>query len=203
MKRHIFTSAAAALLLCAASATASTASYATILTGPAEAPANSSPAIGAAVVTFDLGSHALNVSTAFSALVGDSTAAHIHCCTTLAGDGTAGVATQTPSFSGFPLGVKTGAYNQSFNTSLSSSWSADFLSANGGTTAGAEAALLAGLNAGSAYLNIHSSAYPGGEIRGFLKLATAVPEPGTLAMLALGLPLVGLALRRRGKTGAT
>jgi hypothetical protein len=42
------------------------------------------------------------------------------------------------------------------------------VTANGGTTAGAEAALLAGLEAGQAYLNIHTTMFPGGEIRGFL-----------------------------------
>jgi hypothetical protein len=48
------------------------------------------------------------------------------------------------------------------------SYNPAFVTANGGTTAGAEAALLAGLEAGQAYLNIHTTMFPGGEIRGFL-----------------------------------
>lgn len=52
-----------------------------------------------------------------------------------------------------------------------------------------EAQLLAGLM----YVNIHSSAFPGGEIRGQLQ---AVPEPGTYGLIAAGL-LVGVALWRR------
>ena len=196
----------AAAMLCAATAAvgaANAATYTTILTGPKEAPPNSSTGIGAAAVQFDAGTHVLVINAAFSALLGDSTAAHIHCCTDAPGLGAAGVATQTPTFTDFPLGVHTGAYSHSFDTSLAASWNPAFLSANGGTTAGAEAAFLAGLNSGEAYLNIHSTAYPSGEIRGFLALApaNAVPEPGSFAMLSVGLPAVlMLARRRRSKT---
>ena len=45
--------------------------------------------------------------------------------------------------------------------------------------------------AGTAYFNVHSTRFPGGEIRGFL----AVPEPAT--MLLFGTALAGLAIRRR------
>ena len=56
-----------------------------------------------------------------------------------------------------------------------SSYNPAFVTANGGTVAGAEAALLAGLHAGTAYLNIHTSMVPAGEIRGFLvEVPTAV-----------------------------
>jgi hypothetical protein len=200
MKSSIHNWAAAGLLLAAATG-AHAATYTTILTGAKEAPPNTSSGIGAAAVKFDASTHVLEISTAFSGLFGNSTAAHIHCCTTVSGDGTAGVATELPSFSGFPLGVQTGAYSHTFDTSLAATWNPAFLSANGGNTSGAEAALLAGLNAGQAYLNIHSSAYPNGEIRGFLTQAAAVPEPASYAMLGLGLPAVLLmARRRRGKS---
>jgi hypothetical protein len=62
----------------------------------------------------------------------------------------------------------------------------------GGTAAGAEAALLAGLQSGRAYFNVHTTAYPGGEIRGFL---AAAPEPATLLLLGGG--LAGAVVRRR------
>ncbi|MYM66568.1 CHRD domain-containing protein [Pseudoduganella sp. FT55W] len=200
MKQNIRNWAAAAGatgLMCAAMASASAATYTTILTGAKEAPPNTTEGIGAASVKFDTTTHVLEINAAFAGLFSDSTAAHIHCCTSTPGDGTAGVATETPTFGGFPVGVQTGAYHNVYNTSLAASWSSAFLSANGGTTAGAEAALLAALNAGSAYLNIHTTAYPNGEIRGFLAPATPVPEPAGIAMLGLGLPAVLLVARRR------
>jgi len=48
------------------------------------------------------------------------------------------------------------------------SYNPAFVSTHGGTVTSAEAALLAGLVAGQAYLNIHTTTHPGGEIRGVL-----------------------------------
>ena len=66
----------------------------------------------------------------------------------------------TPTFSGFPLGVTSGSFMQTFDMTQASSYNPAFVTANGGTVAGAEAALLAGLHAGTAYLNIHTSMVP-------------------------------------------
>jgi hypothetical protein len=85
---------------------------------------------------------------------------------------------------GFPIGVKTGTYHNTFDMLLAASYNPTFVTNNGGTTANAFLALLNGLNAGKAYFNIHASFATGGEIRGFLQ---RVPEPGTLALLGLGL----------------
>jgi CHRD domain/PEP-CTERM motif len=181
----------AALLLFASLACASTITYTASLSGPAESPPNASPGIGFATVTYDSVTHLLGVNVTFSGLLGTTTASHIHCCTALPFTSTAGVATQLPTFTGFPLGVTSGTYSNSFDLTLASSWNPAFITTVGGTTALAEAALAAALNNGKSYLNIHSTVVPGGEIRGFL----VAPEPGTLVLL--GSSLLGLFAKRR------
>jgi hypothetical protein len=81
-----------------------------------------------------------------------------------------------------------------FDMTQASTWNAAFVTAQGGTPAGAEAALVAGAAAGEAYLNIHSTVVPGGEIRGFL---VATPEPGTLSFAFVSLTGMFLASKLR------
>jgi hypothetical protein len=73
----------------------------------------------------------------------------------------------------------------------SASYNAAFITANGGTVSSALSALLTGFDAGKAYLNIHTSSFSGGEIRGFLE---RVPEPSSLLLATLG--AAGLLVRR-------
>ncbi|MGE3820564.1 MAG: CHRD domain-containing protein [Isosphaeraceae bacterium] len=182
MLRRVSPGLFAALFLCVTPA-ARADMYLTTLTGAAEAPPNASPGLGVAIVTFDPVAHILRIQTTFGGLLGTVTAAHIHAATATPGAGTAGVATQLPSLTGFPTGVTLGAYDHTFDSSLAATWNPAYIAANGGTTAGAEAALLAALNGGKAYLNIHTSSFPGGEIRGFL---SPVPEPSQYVLALLG-----------------
>jgi len=172
-----------AALFSASSARATIYVFDANLDGPSESPPNASPATGFAQVTFDDVANLMNVNVTFSGLLGTTTASHIHAATLNPGTGTAGVATTTPYFAGFPIGVTSGSYNNTLDMTQASSYNPSYITANGGTTASAEAALLAALLADEAYLNIHSSVFGGGEIRGFL---VQVPEPSTVALLALG-----------------
>jgi len=173
----------AAAVLSAFSSRAAIYTFDANLDGPSESPPNVSPGTGFADVIFDTTANTMQVEVTFSGLLGPTTASHIHSATAAPGTGNAGVATTTPYFAGFPIGVTSGSYSNTLDMTLASSYNPAYVTANGGTTASAETALLASIFAGTAYLNIHTSVFPGGEIRGFL---TLVPEPSVVTFLALG-----------------
>lgn len=189
MIRTLLSGAAAALAVATLPALAHVQVYQAAL--GAEANSNGT---GWTRVTVDDHNFSLRVEASFSGLTGNVTASHIHCCTALPGAGNAGVASQLPSFSGFPTGGQSGVYDHTFDMTQASSWNPSFVSANGGSTGSAFSALLAGMDNGRAYLNIHTSFAPGGEIRGLL---APVPEPASVALMLAGLAAVGWSARRR------
>ena len=153
-------------------ASATTFSFMTTLSNVGE-PVPTSTGSGSASLVFDDALFTVSVNETFANLVSPATVAHLHCCTTVAFTGSIGVAL---GFTGFPT-AQSGNYINSFTLT-----SASFSS------------LLAGTQAGQAYLNIHSAIYPGGEVRGFL---VPVPEPATYALMLGGLGLLGMAATRR------
>lgn len=164
-------------LLAAAPAQATVFSFQTLLSSAGE-PVPTSTATGAAIVNFDDVANSVTVLLSFSGLANAAPFAHIHCCTAAPGVGGAPVAL---GFTAFPAAT-TASYIATYNL-----------------TPVAFGNLLAGANAGLAYINIHTPGlYQGGEIRGFLP---AIPEPGTYALMALGLVAVGGFVRRRQQQG--
>jgi hypothetical protein len=198
---------ATSLMLPASATYATPITFQANLTGALEFPATGSPGTGFATVVLDPALHTMHVDVTFSGLIGFTTASHIHCClpSPFATGVNIMVATTTPTFPGFPLGVQSGTYSQDFDLTMASSYNPAFITSAfnpSGTIAGAEAALEAGIETGETYLNIHTgpppsgpppSGFPGGEIRGFL---APVPEPGSIFLLGSGL-LVLIYTRRK------
>ncbi|HEX2855254.1 MAG TPA: CHRD domain-containing protein [Opitutaceae bacterium] len=139
------------------------------LTGAQEVPANASPGTGFADAILDVPTSVLTFSTTWSGLLAATSNGHIH---------TAPVGVSGPvviPFPGLTLGSTFGTYSNTFTL-----------------TAGQVSDLVAGLD----YVNIHSTSFPGGEIRGqLLAVPGAVPEPSTYALGGAAI-LAWLAVRR-------
>jgi hypothetical protein len=147
--------------------------YTAPLSGSAVVPPTASTATGFMTLTVDLNLKTMAVAGSFFGLGGGAaTAAHVHCCAPTGTNSAVAI-----PFPGFPS-TTSGAYNVTLDMTLTSSYAATFLTNNGGTASQAFDALVAGMNVGASYVDIHDSVYPGGEIRG-------VPTPSPILQSAV------------------
>jgi len=112
----------------------------------------------------------------------------VQCCSPLS---TYPVTSNWPTSTGHAPGT----YSHSLVLSQASSWDASLLAGNGSSTSSAFSALMTGLNngiGGVAAWTTASSNYTGRLV------AAPLPEPGTYALMALGLGLMAFGRRQRG-----
>jgi hypothetical protein len=126
-----------------------------------------SPGTGSALVVLDDSAMTLSVDLTFSGLLAPTTNAHIHCCAPPGSN--AGVI--IPFVPPFVVGATSGTFTNTFNLN---------------------ATQVADVESGLSYINIHTTQYPAGEIRGQI-----TPEPGTFALLGIALAGFGAGLRAK------
>ena len=139
---------AVALIAASAPSHATTTSYVANLSGANEVPPNASPATGTGFVVYDDVANSITTSVTYSGLLANMTATHIH------GPALAGanapvihfLATTSP-----PIGTQSGSYNDVWDSSDSPALSAVHIGY---------------LTTQKLYINIHTTQFPGGEIRG-------------------------------------
>ncbi len=154
------------------SAKADTITFTATLSGAKETTPNATTGTGTATVTLNDVTGQGTITLNFSGLSAPVTGSHIHCCA--AQGANAAVIVPFDAFLTLSADQKSGSIT-SYAFTLT-------------------AAQIDAMKAGLTYVNVHTSANPGGEIRGQL---TAVPEPGTLLLLGTGLLSVAGALKRR------
>lgn len=137
---------------------------------------------GSGTLTFDTVANTLTFnSITWSGLSADSTASHIH-----------GPSGPFPASAGVLYFLSSPATHTTTGAGITSGTISGTLPLVDGTGGFTLAQQVAQLEGGQWYINIHSTAFPGGEIRGSL-----VPEPSSLALLGLGAGALFWRLRRK------
>jgi CHRD domain len=144
--------------------------------------ATNSNGTGTATVTYNAAANDFTYTLSWASLTGDATMAHIH-------HGAAGV-------SG-PILIPFFTTTMPASDTISGTFTqADVTPADGISTI---AEIAQAIEAGDAYINIHTALYPAGELRGQLAVSpAAIPEPASAGLLVMGsLAAAVLTFRRR------
>jgi hypothetical protein len=162
--------------------------FVTQLSGAGENPATTSPALGLATFTLLSSLTEIDFTIKFGTDAGSPpltsalTAGHIHFGTP---DMNGPVILPFPNL---PTGMTSGTFSGALTPAN--------LTPAGPITSFADA--VAALEAGNTYANLHTTNFPGGEIRGQIPAAAPVPELSSLTLLGIGvLSLLGYARRAR------
>ena len=158
---------AVATTLCMGVASAQT-TFEAFLSGLGENPPNASPGTGFGTVVLNLAQNQIVVDESWSGLTAAATASHIH--------GPAGAGTNAPvlfPFAGVPSSTAGSIPEQTFSITPTE---------------------VDDLFKGFLYMNVHTSTFPGGEIRGQLLL---VPEPSAIILGGMGAVVLARQHRRR------
>lgn len=148
-------SAVSALVLTAGLAGAQVTQFTSTLLGSSEVPANTSPATGTVLGSYDASTSAFSFSWTISGLVGTPSVCHIHEA---------------------PVGVS-GPVRFGFNSA-----GPTYPLVGSATWTGMTTANVTALFSGNLYFNFHTSSFPGGEIRGQINV---VPTPAAAGLLGI------------------
>ncbi len=165
--------------------------FSTTMRGANENPPVAGAGLGLGTLTVADDMNSFSVLITFGGLGSNAVAGHVHCCSAIGSNAPVAIGFTVPS-------AVAGTIMGTYDLTLASTYTSAFLAASGGTAAGARSTFLAGLSNGLAYLNVHTTANPGGEIRG--QLAAVVPEPTTWAMMVMGIALMATTLRYRRRS---
>ncbi|QXQ06187.1 CHRD domain-containing protein [Sphingosinicellaceae bacterium] len=187
LSRPIAAVAAAAVLLMGALPAAAVTNFNATLSGANETVPTGSTGVGTGLFTLSDDRNSLEVAVTFNGLTAPAVAGHLHCCAAPGSNAAVAIPFTFAS-------ATSGSINQTFDLTSAAIYTPGFVTASGGTAALAQSAFLAGLDGGLVYANVHTSTFPGGEIRGQLG---AVPEPASWALMVSGFGLVGASIRRR------
>lgn len=185
MKKLTNTLLTAALLALPMGAQAITFQFNAGLSGANEVPPSGAAATGLATLFYNDNDSVLTTDDSYSL--------------TLGAFGLSGIATGMHIHAPAPVGANGPVVVNLANSPFMALNSGGTLLIGGTNVLPPSSSFLSQLQAGLAYINVHTALNPGGEIRGQLTQVSAIPEPSTYTMLLAGLGLIGVMVRNRAK----